>query len=146
RTEADLYLFLSEHRGRLQREFGWAIESPSLAEGLAGPKRRIADLEESAALLTDPEAADRLVDSLLLCLRGDARDERVLEHGLELARAEEAVAFGLLAAPEGVDDTARAVARNRFLEACEVAGVDGRFAAAPGETTRELVREVRARA
>ena len=33
RTEADLYLFLSDHRARLEQEFGWSLEGPQLAEG-----------------------------------------------------------------------------------------------------------------
>src|SRR5690606_29695130 len=35
RTETDLYLFLSKHRGQLEREFGWSLEGVQLAEGLS---------------------------------------------------------------------------------------------------------------
>lgn len=139
RTEADLYLFLSEHRGRLEREFGWAIEGPQLAEGLASPKRRIDDLQERAELLRDPATAEHLVDSLLLCLAGDDSDEQVLAHGLALARSEGATVYGLLLEPSPA-------ARLRFEAACEAAGVSGQLAEVETESLRDTVREVRARA
>lgn len=47
RTVTDLYLFLSEHRGRLEREFGWAMDGPELAEGLAEGGRGKRDLTEA---------------------------------------------------------------------------------------------------
>ncbi len=148
RTEADLYLFLSEHRGRLEREFGWAIEGPQLAEGLAAPKRRIVDLEERAATLADPDMTDRLVDSLLVCLNGGEGDEHALAHAVELARNEEATLFGLLqqAASDEPPETTAARTRNRFEAACEEAGVRGQLAESQATTLRQMVREVRARA
>ena len=147
RTEADLYLFLSEHRGKLQRDFGWTIGSPQLAEGLA-PGRRFADLEERAELLTDSRAAPELLDSVLIVLAGDGTDEHVLRHGLALATREQAVVFGLLQ-PDGFEPAepeVAAAARQRFEGACEAAGLEGQFAESQADSQKAAVREVQARA
>src|SRR5690554_61672 len=147
RTEADMYLFLSEHRGKLQREFGWTIGGPLLAEGLA-PGRRFSDLEERVDLLKDSRAAPELLNSVLLVLPGDETDEHVLQHGLELAAHEQAVVFGLLQpgsiGAEGPD--AAAASRQRFEGACEAAGVEGQFAESKADSLKVAVREVQARA
>lgn len=69
RTEADLYLFLSKHRGQLEGEFGWSLEGVQLAEGLsaggrldvAGRKERLQKARQQTAQLQDDrsEAAVR---------------------------------------------------------------------------------------
>ncbi|MFA7460175.1 MAG: universal stress protein, partial [Trueperaceae bacterium] len=146
RTEADMYLFLSEHRGKLQREFGWSIGGPLLAEGLAA--RRIADLEERADLLTSKESVATILNSVLLVLPGDRSDDAVLRHGLTLARSEGAVAFGLLL-EERFEEAAQEYslsARQRFEAACEEYAVEGQFAVSEADSLREAVREVQARA
>lgn len=143
RTETDLYLFLAEHRARLEEELGWSIEGPQLAEGLASPRsrgveRRTADLvarrDENGAL----DVSARLVDAVLLVLRGDAGqagDDAVLRHGLALAAIEGATVFGLrLLDGGGFDDRERA----RFEAACARAGVRGQLAFSGGEPLREV--------
>lgn len=139
RTEADLYLFLSEHRAQLEKEFGWSLEGPLLAEGLA-PSRRFGDLEERAGLLTDPGSVAGLLDSVLLVLQDDQADDVTLRHGLELARAESAVVLGFApVAPQ-------AELRRRFEDACRAHGVKGQLAFGRPEALRAVVREVQARA
>ena len=147
RTEADLYLYLSEHRGKLQREFGWSIGGPLIAEGLA-PARRYSDLEERADLLTDRQSVATLLNSVLLVLAGDPSDEHVLNHGLRLAKREGAVVFGLLQVEEfeGAALEPSVTTHQRFESACEAAGVEGQFAESKADTLKAAVREVQARA
>jgi nucleotide-binding universal stress UspA family protein len=114
-----------------------------LAEGLA-PTRRYADLQERAAQLKDAEANEVLLDGVLLCLTGGQGDDQVLRHGLELARRQHAVAFGLLL--PGQDEAAGATVRRRFDAACQKAEVEGQLATSPAQTVREMAREVQARA
>ena len=148
RTEADLYLFLSEHRGKLQREFGWTIGGPLIAEGLAAPGRRYADLEQQAHLLADEGALPELLNSVLVVMTGEPTDEHVLRHGLALAKHEEAVVLGLLLVEEfhGPAPEPAVSARQRFESACEEAGVEGQFAESKSDTLKAAVREVQARA
>lgn len=148
RTEADLYLFLSEHRGKLQREFGWSIGGPLLAEGLAAPSRRYSDLEQQAQLLTSDRSLPELLNSVLVVMTGEPSDEHVLRHGLALAKREDAVVFGLLLVEEfdGPAPEPSVSARQRFESACEAAGVEGQFAESQADTLKTAVREVQARA
>jgi len=144
RTETDLYLFLAEHRARLEEEFGWSIEGPHLAEGLAPV--RVERLDERAARLaarpetTRTPAPTRLVDAVLLVLRGDVRgDDDVMRHGLAFAATEDAAVYAVrMVTAEGYDDGERA----SFEQACARAGVRGQLAFSAGD----LVREVRERA
>lgn len=146
RTETDLYLFLAEHRARLEEELGWSIEGPQLAEGLVPPRTR--GIERRSATLTADRAANgaqsvgaRLVDAVLLVLQGDAgrrADDEVLHHGLVLAASEEATVYGLhMVTDGGFDDRERAT----FEAACARAGVRGQLAFSAGD----LLREVRER-
>lgn len=134
RTETDLYLFMSEHRGRLQQEFGWEMEGAQLAGGLATP--RGLDPHERAQELSDPEAAAKLVKALLLVMHGDDSDEFVLRHGLALAHSEAAAVFALFSAG------ASASAHERFRTATSAAGLRGQLAVADAG----LVKEVQTRA
>lgn len=149
RTEADLYLYLSEHRGELARRFGWELEGPQLAEGLA--RTRPASVDERAAELKG--AARRvLADSVLFVLTGAASDEAVIVTGAAFAGREGARAFALYSPPPlGDDALAKALAaantppeagagaaRRSFLAECAARGVTGQFAEARGELRAEV--------
>ncbi len=159
RTETDLYLFLAEHRARLEEELGWSIEGTQLAENLV-PSRGRAQEPRAATLAGGrepngaphgvpngapdgaPSAGERLVDAVLLVLQGDAGiggDEAVLRHGLALAASEGAAVYGLrVMKGDGFDDRERST----FEAACERAGVRGQLAFSAGD----LLPEVRERA
>src|SRR5690606_31606297 len=101
RTEADLYLFLSEHRGRLEQELGYRLGGQQIAEGLVGPaefeSERAADHLLAAVkhgrLVSGSESG--LLEEILLLLSGDDGDEDVLAAGLNFAADEGATVFGL---------------------------------------------------
>lgn len=130
RTETDLYLFLAEHRARLEDEFGWSIEGPALAEGLAGGGR---DLDERSRALADAaqaaaDAGERLnlLDAVLLLFTGGAGDEDVQRHGLSLVASEGATAYALSL---GSDEHSPVAAQRTALEAASrEAGVRSQFA------------------
>jgi nucleotide-binding universal stress UspA family protein len=150
RTEADLYLWLSDHRGRLADELGFDIRSESIAEHLNTAPRLSA--EERAAILDDvrgmrPESrqgAAVLVDDVLVVVEGADRGWSAVEQALVVAGREGARLYGLHVAPQGADgggeDPAVAALRGRFESACHAAGVVGQFAVAvgsPGAHVRE---------
>ncbi len=130
RTETDLYLYLSEHRGELMERFGWDLEGPQLAEGLA--RTRPGTVDERTGDLTGERG---LVQGLLLVLTGAAGDADARRSALRFAALEGARVYCLATeAAAGVE--------GEFLEACAAAGVFGQLAVARGD----LVHEVRERA
>ncbi len=130
RTETDLYLYLSEHRGELMERFGWDLEGPQLAEGLA--RTRPGTVDERTAELTGERG---LVQGLLLVLTGGQGDADALRSALRFAALEGARVYGLATA-------AAASIEGEFLAACSAAEVSGQLAVARGD----LAHEVRERA
>ncbi len=141
RTVTDLYLFLSEHRGRLERELGWRLESPQLAVGLSpafgleeqeGRLKRAVGGEEQHR-----EAIARLVDGVLVVMAG-ADPERALTAALEVAAVEDA---NLLAIRLGVPATGAAAEREReaFEGRLLAAGIEGQLAIAEHEPIQAIL-------
>ena len=141
RTVTDLYLFLSEHRGRLERELGWRLESPQLAVGLSpafgleeqeGRLKRAVGGEEQHR-----EAIARLVDGVLVVMAG-ADPERALTAALEVAAVEDA---NLLAIRLGVPATGAAAEREReaFEGRLLAAGIKGQLAIAEHEPIQAIL-------
>jgi len=154
RTEADLYLYLSEHRGEVAERLGWELGGAQLAEGLARTPPGTVD-ERAAALAGEDSRV--LAHSALLILTGAASDAQVLRVGVGFAERERAQVFALWAPPEPADDgpvvkalaaanasheVGEAAARERLAGACGAAGVSHQFAVAK----EDLLREVKARA
>lgn len=144
RTVTDLYLFLSEHRGRLERELGWSLESPQLAVALS----RAFGLDEQEKRLKQAlrgdqsmkDAVANLVDGVLVVMSG-AHADRALTAALEVAAVEDA---NLLALRLGVPESGEAAERERadFARRVEAAGVDAQLAL----VERESVQDILARA
>lgn len=136
RTEADLYLFLSQHRGDLEQSFGWSLEGQQLAEGLsAGASFDVAArsaqlLEAVAAGVPVAQAMTGLIDAVLVVIDGGS-DHSATARGLELARAEQATLLGLrLGAPASPQEASGL--KERFESACQDVGVRGQLAFAEG--------------
>ncbi len=136
RTETDLYLFLSQHRGEIEREFGWRLEGQQLAEGLSAGSRvdigaRFSQLLEAVAA-GEPvtSALAGLIDAVLVVIDGDSEADAV-NHGLRFAKDEGATLLGLrLGAPASQEEAAQL--RERFQRECEKRGVSGQLAFAQG--------------
>ncbi len=140
RTETDLYQFLAEHRARLEREFGWSIESPALAEGLAGGNLRVAErtkvLEEAARAAAASGEPPSLVDAVLLLFTGAGSDADVERRGLDFAANEGAVPYALRIGKPKAQELQRQ--RESFQRASEEAGVRGQFALSEDDAVKAV--------
>lgn len=154
RTETDLYLWLSQHRGELEQELGWRVSSDSVASDLVtrfGQKparllrrigRRMLDTITPDELEPGPPAGrwreerlgpredDRLFASILVAIRGDARGWSALDQALAVARLEGARLRGLhvLATEEHREHRASLEIQSTFAQRCEEVGIEGDMA------------------
>ncbi|HET8986037.1 MAG TPA: universal stress protein, partial [Trueperaceae bacterium] len=144
RTEADLYLFLSEHRGRLEKELGYRLGGQQIAEGLVGPaefeSERAADdllaAVKHGRLVSGSESG--LLEEILLLLSGDDGDEDVLAAGLNFAADEGATVFGLwIGRAVAPADQSQKV--EEFESACLAVGVSGQLAFARGGALKAVL-------
>ncbi len=148
RTETDLYLFLAEHRARLEQAFGWRLPSSAVAAGLAPSRRARPDehvdelLEASRVAPDQRRKAVRLVREVLVLLGGRPLDAHALRAALAVAAFEGSALYALRLGAAGITPELLEAERGRFEAACEAAGVEGQFAA----TDRDAVPEVRERA
>ncbi len=144
RTVTDLYLFLSEHRGRLEQDFGWRLPSTAVAAGLGetrglDPEARREELLEAArAEPARRRDTVRLVRDVLVLLRGAPSDAQVLGTALQVARHEGATLYALRVELGALEHEVLEDERRRFLAACEEAGVSGQFASSAGDPVREV--------
>jgi nucleotide-binding universal stress UspA family protein len=149
RTEADLYLWLSDHRGRLADELGFEIRSETIAEHRRAPPR-LSAVERAEVLeglrRMPPESRSGtmvLIDDVLVVVERGEAGWRAVEQALAVAQREGARLSGLHV--ESATDAAEAVdhaqaLRARFADACAAAGVASQFTTAvgaPGAQVRE---------
>jgi nucleotide-binding universal stress UspA family protein len=164
RTEADLYLWLSEHRAALADELGWDIRPEAAAADLAAqfspkPQRVVARLGErllSAVTAGELEAGppagqwrreqwvarreDRLFNAILVAVNGEETGWQALEQALEIAQREEAQLRGLHVVSSDVQkdsDKAQAI-QAEFNRRCEMAGASGALAIEVGIPARKI--------
>ncbi|MBC8449701.1 MAG: universal stress protein [Chloroflexi bacterium] len=169
RTEADLYLWLAEHRAALQEELGWEIRPEAAADDLAArfstaPRRIVARLRERLldAVLPDelaagpapgqwreerlsPRRGDRLFADILVAVNGQATGWPAVDLALELAQREEARLQGLHVLPSEVGAglaPAQAV-QAEFDRRCQEANVEGHLALEVGEVPRRICERSR---
>lgn len=137
RSETDLYLWLSEHRGRLAQELGFALPSESIADAVGTgadfpPERQDEVIASARGHRGDARAA--LIDDVLVAVSADPAGEAAIAQGIAIARREGARLYGLAVVP---DEAARAsavteVLGERFDAACREAGVPAQFTVAVG--------------
>jgi nucleotide-binding universal stress UspA family protein len=138
RTEADLYLWLSEHRGRLADDLGFALPSEAIAEHLVqalalDETERDAVLESVRRRRRDAAApAATLVEDVLVVVEEGSEAWAAVEQAIVVATREGARLYGLHVQGRGSEGAAARVLRERFVEACEAAGVDAQFTEAVG--------------
>jgi nucleotide-binding universal stress UspA family protein len=150
RTETDLYLWLSEHRARLEEETGFQLSSTAIAEGVAGetrlpPARR----EQVLSRVAEGEApatpsAPSLAATILVALSGGPGGWQALEQALTIAEREGSQLYGLHVLPVARFDepipAGTLALRERFLARCAERGVGAQFAVAYGRPA-EVVLE-----
>jgi nucleotide-binding universal stress UspA family protein len=136
RTEADLYLWLADHRAHLEREVGWRLPSDHVVQGLTGAAVAKPDVRD--ALLSDlaehPErrADVAFADDVLVAFDLGEPGRKALAQALAFAKAEGSRLYGLRATHGVVDENERQATEAAFKHACREAGVDGQLAFAEG--------------
>ena len=151
RTETDLYLWLSEHRGRLERETGFVLPSETIAESLGAsaggngerfaPARRDVVLDHVRERKTSGRQDEvSIAEDLLVAVPDETVGLRALQQALLVAKPEHARVYALhVAADEAAaEDEAVASLRAAALAAAEAAGVPLQFAVTVGEPAQAL--------
>jgi nucleotide-binding universal stress UspA family protein len=148
RTEADLYLWLSEHRSTLEQELGWTLPAEAVAQGVASevvgerglsPERRERALQEAAGGPAEQAFGERICQDVLVALPGSDDAMSALDQALIVARRERSRLYGLHVI-EGEEDSERIAAlRKAFEDRCCRAGVPAQFATARGQVQAHLL-------
>lgn len=164
RTEADLYLWVAEHRAALERELGWFVKPGAAAEDLAErfstrPDRVVSRLSERVldAVLPDAlEAGPRIGDwrerhlgsprdglmfaEILVPLSGEEMGWIALEQALEIARREGAQLHGLhvVASEDQLHSHEAQHVRTEFEGRCTAAAIQGIMNLDTGEVARKI--------
>jgi nucleotide-binding universal stress UspA family protein len=157
RTEADMYVLLSERREELEEALGWEIKQQSAVPELVTSVStshtpffsRLGDrLRSTLAAEHDEEpetgawrmqrsiaaTGDSLFNDILVSLQGTEADWRLLDNTLVVARREEAIVKGVhaVATRKELDCAETREMRAEFQHRCLAAGVEGQFAVEVG--------------
>ena len=169
RTEADLYLWVSEHRVALEQALGWEIGPEAAAADLVAqfsprPQRIVARVGEKILDAVTPDGLkagpppgqwreeeleaceyDRLFADILVPVSGEEMGWYALEQALEVARREEARLYGLHIVPsEAQRDGREAQAvQAEFNRRCQAAGILGELAVEVGGMARKICERAR---
>jgi nucleotide-binding universal stress UspA family protein len=150
RTETDLYLWLSEHRGRLADELGLELPSESIAESISRAGEDASRTPESREAVLEAVVRRRrgeggeavtLIDDVLVHVTDDPSSWAAVDQAIAAAVREGARVYGLVVAAleRDVDEARVAELRRRFEAACRAAGVHGQLSVAVGSTVPSLL-------
>ncbi|HFD39548.1 MAG TPA: universal stress protein [Anaerolineae bacterium] len=166
RTEADLYLWVSEHRAELEATLDWEIEPEAAAADLVSrfsplAQRRLARLTAKLLDRLTPDEIeggpapgtwrqtrrhrDRMFADILVAVGGQVAAWEAVDQAIEIARREEARLLGLHVVPlaeEAAGEGVQAL-RREFERRCEQAGVRGRLAVEAGKIARRVCERSR---
>jgi nucleotide-binding universal stress UspA family protein len=169
RTEADLYLWIADHRATLEHDLGWQVVPAAAASDLVsqqGAKEasllsrlggRVLNAVTLDALESGPPPGqwrrdregirreDRLFNEVLVPLSGEERGWYALEQAIVVARREDAMLYGLHVVPDGtnLDGEVQNALLSEFNQRCAQAGVAGKLVIAAGEVTQQIVSRSR---
>ena len=165
RTEADMYILLSERREELEEALGWDVDvetavsdlanlhAPSSLRQVAGLGERLLDVLRPEGFEDGPEPGQwrrervsmrgykSLFAQILVPVRGSSEDWHMLDLALDVARREKGRLLGLHVV-ENEDEKDSAAANNVkmvFDERCENAGVRGELVVATGGISRTII-------
>ena len=146
RTMTDLYVWMSEHRGELERELGWSIRPEAAAEAVIQTKSRRATTEESktgswrkARLLN--RYAEHLFRDILVPIGKNAESWAALEQAIQIADKENAniLALHTVESQQEMADPAVATLQEQFNQMCTSKGAHGVLAIEVGEPTQKIL-------
>lgn len=169
RTEADLYLWVLEHREELREWLGWEVGPEQAVADLAArhsasPKRiagRVGDRLREAVVpdeleggppagdwrrrVVDRRADESLFRDILVAIRGDELGWRAVDQALMVAEEEEGRLLGLHVLPSNsAADLERGEAiAARFRQRCEERDITGRLVTELGEVALAIVDRAR---
>ena len=155
RTEADLYLWVSEHREELRDALGWEIGLGKTADDLsfrASPRRVWDRVKAKARRFLLPDESEMplsgrilhgeapacetgaLFADILVAVDGSESGWQALHQAVELARREGARLHGLHLVPshDAADGRKAQEVRREFAQRCEEAGILGKLAVVDG--------------
>jgi hypothetical protein len=167
RTEADLYLWIAEHRAALEGDLGRSIRPEAAARDLASqfsPKRSASRIGEKILSVLRPKTLEtgpstgewrkeKLASTLeaslfldiLVPVNGRQDGWCALQQAIEIAKLEDARLHGLHVVPSDVikeSPEAQAV-EAEFDRRCQEAGVQGKLAFAVGEVSQRICEQAR---
>jgi nucleotide-binding universal stress UspA family protein len=146
RTVTDLYVWMSEHRGDLEKELGWTIRPEAAAEAVVQRKNPRATSEKTkvgswrkARLLN--RYSEHLFRDILVPIGREPESWDALKQAIHIARREEAILHGLHTVnnKEELDDTQVTALQNQFNQICAEENVQGALAIEVGEPTQKIL-------
>ncbi len=167
RTEADLYIWISEHRHLLEKELGWHIRSDVAARSLTSrmsprPGRVFQRLRRRwfAKIIPEPlednptpgewmesiqPERECLFKDILVPVNGQAEGWVALDQAISLARCPSTRLHGLYVFPDGasLESQATQEVRAEFERRCREANLDGNLAIVTGEVAHQVVERGR---
>jgi nucleotide-binding universal stress UspA family protein len=171
RTEADLYVWIAQHRAALEEQLGWKIDpgaaaidlarqqvpqSNNLAARLGGQILHVLDALTWRKLEAGPPPGqwrretltlhdERLFSEILVPVNGGPNGWFALDQALVIAEREGAVLHGLHVVPdeEAKESDAAQAVRAEFNRRCAGASVTGELAITAGEVSKEICARAR---
>lgn len=161
RTEADMYVLLSERREQLEHALGWSLDAETAVSDLvkrAQARRgsevgsRLREAVTPLSLEDGPKAGewrrrmlairhyDRLFTKILVPMRGIQEDWQMVQAALDIARREKGRLMGLHIVDEESQKESATVSHIKqvFDERCDNAGVRGELVVATGNVARTI--------
>lgn len=169
RTKTDLYVWISEHRARLEAELGWELEPEAVTADLAArfsqrPDRVAARVSERIIDAVTPEEVEagppaghwrrerlgdrkvnRMFADILVALDGQEAGWAAVDHALFAAGNEQARVHGLHVVPsrDQINSALARSIRSEFDRRCEDVGVAGELTIVLGQVPREVCARAR---
>ncbi len=146
RTITDLYVWMTEHRGELEKELGWTIRPEAAAEAVVQTKNRRATTEEAktgswrkARLLN--RYSEHLFRDILVPIGKSAENWTALEQAIQIARRENANILALHTVETQQELHAPNVSnlQEQFKQICAKEDVRGVLAIEVGEPTQKIL-------
>ena len=163
RTEADMYVLLSERRDQLEDVLGWSLDAETAVSDLvkqvqarrgAEVGSRLREAMTPLGLEDGPQPGEwrrymlavrnyeRLFTKILVPVQGVAQDWHMVQAALDVARREKGRLMGLhvVADESQMESASVSQIRKIFNGRCENAGVRGEFVVAVGNVARTITQ------